>query len=218
MKRFIAILVSCLALLTGSGDTLYWQVNENTTVDGGNIQQFLVPYPSTDDSWAAARVKLVSSDGTSSTILKIWGEDPDTHLPVEWDGDLGVEPCYTGSGRWETGLVQSETGYHTIQRVQDGFNGITPVYPPEVMEALFIMELGYNDWNDGAGDYVWRTLAESAPELYRDLVSRYMFENGDISPGPDHIWTPNFYTTPEPSSSLLCLLGASLLMLRRKKC
>ena len=86
-RRFIFTCFACFAFLTGSGDVLLWQIDENTTVDSSSIQQFLVPYPSTDDSWPAARVKLVSSDGSSSTILKIWGEDPDTSLDVEWDGD-----------------------------------------------------------------------------------------------------------------------------------
>ena len=79
MKRLVAILISCLAFFTGSGDVLLWQVNENTKVDGGDIQLFLVPYPSTDDSWPAARVKLVN--GSSSTIL----------------------PIYFGNGVWEDG-------------------------------------------------------------------------------------------------------------------
>lgn len=36
------------------------------------------------------------------------------------------------------------------------------------------MELGYNIWDDNVGeygDYVWTTLAESAPELYQNLVN-----------------------------------------------
>ena len=102
LKRGIIIFATmCLALL-GRGDILYWQVTDSTTVDGDLIQQYLVPYPSTEDNWPAARVKLVSSDGTSSTILKFWYDSPDDP-PSRWeDGDWGIEPCDTGSGRWET--------------------------------------------------------------------------------------------------------------------
>ena len=215
-KKLTSLILVCAISLFGYGDVLCWQVNENTNVDGISIRQFLVPYPSTDDAWSAARVKLVSSDGTSSTILKIWYDNPDDP-PSRWeDGDWGVEPCDTGSGYWETGIVQSDTGYHTIGTIQGALHGETPSYPPEVMESLFIMELGYNEWNDGVGDYVWKTLAESAPELYRDLVYTYMYESGDIRPSPDHVWTPNFYTTPEPSTFLLCIIGFGLLLLKRK--
>jgi len=218
MKRLVAILFSCLAFLNGSADVLMWQVDENTTVDGGNIQQFLVPYPSTDDSWPAARVKLVLSDGSSSTILKIWGEDQDTGLPEEWDGDWGMEIA-DWEGGWGTGVPtgnQSETGFNTIQRIQDAIQGITPDYPSEVMDALFIMELGYNEWNDDAGDYVWRTLAESAPELYRELVGRHMYASGDVAPPTMVPWSPDFRSVPEPNSFILLSLGICLLGLRRK--
>ena len=214
LKKLTALVFACAMSLFGHGDVLYWQVNENTTVDGGDIQLFLVPYPSTEDAWPAARVKLVSSDGTSSRILDIyWGNG------FQEDGRWGVELSDPGSGYWGAGApvgIQSDTGYHTIGTIQGTLHGETPSYPPEVMEALFIMELGYNEWNDGVGDYVWRTLAESAPELYRDLVGKYMYEQFDISPGPDHVWTPNFYTTPEPSTSLLCIIGLGLLLLKRK--
>lgn len=211
MKKLIVILLSYLAFLNGSGDVLLWQVDENTKVDGGDIQLFLVPYPSDNDHFPAARVKLVSSDGSSSTILKVIGME---EQPEYW----GIEPWDTGSGYWETGICQSQTGYNTITSIQDQLNGIISSYPPEVMDALFIMELGYNEWNDDAGDYVWRTLAESAPELYRELVGRHMYASGDIAPPTMVPWSPDFHTVPEPSTSLLCLLGTSLLMLRRKKC
>lgn len=107
----------CLLSFAGIGDVLMWQVDESIKVDGSSIQQFLVPYPSDDDHFPAARVKVV--DGSTSRILKIWYDNPDDP-PSRWeDGDWGIEPCYTGSGRWETGIVQSETGYNTIGRIQD---------------------------------------------------------------------------------------------------
>ena len=219
MRGLILICLSFLAFLTGSGDVIFWQVNENTTVDGGNIQQFLDPYPSTDDSWPAARVKLVSSDGSSSTILKIWGAD---EYGVEgWlDGYWGAEIA-DWYGGWGTGVPtgnQSETGFNTIDRIQDIIHGDVLDVPPEALESMFIMELGYNEWNEDADDYVWKTLAESEPELYKDLVNRYMYAPGNIAPGPDHIWTPNFRTTvPEPSTALLTMIGFGLIGLMRKK-
>lgn len=213
MKKIVTALL-CLAFLTGNGDVLYWQVDENTTVDGGDIQEFLEPYPSDYDYFPAARVRMVSSDGSSSIILKVIGME---EQPEYW----GVEPWNNWSGYWGTGICQSQTGYNTITPIVDELTGNIISYPPEVMEVMFIMELGYNIWDDNAGeegDYVWQTLAESAPELYKDLVSRYMYAQGDIRPGPYFVWTPNFYTktTPEPSSILLILIGMGPLFLKRK--
>ena len=217
MRKLVSM---ALLLLSFSvmGDVLLWMVDEDTTVDGNPIQQFLVEYPSDDDNFPAARVKLVSSDGTTSTILKIWGEDPDTHLPVEWDGDWGAEIA-DWYGGWGTGVPtgnQSKTGYNTIGTIQGQLSGDIPSYPPEVLEALFIMELGYNSWDDDVGDYVWRTLAESSPETYADL-RQHMYAEFDIGPSSPDPWSPDFYTTvPEPSTSLLCIIGLGVLLLKRK--
>lgn len=212
--RHIFILFVVAISIVGDADVLRWMVDEHTTVDGASIQQFLVPYPSTDDTWPAARVKLVSSDRSSSTILKIWGANEDG---VEgWlDGEWGAEVADWGDS-WGTGVPtgnQSETGYNTIHRVQDQ---LAPSYPPEVMDAMFVMELGYNSWNEDAGDYVWETIAQSNPELYRDLVDKYMYATGDIAPPNLAVWSPDFYTSPEPNSAVLFLLGSAFLMLRRK--
>ena len=63
---------------------------------------------------------------------------------------------------------------------------------------------------------MWRTLAESAPELYKNLINDYMYREGDIRPNPINGWNPNFRTIPEPSSAILCMIGFGMLMLKRK--
>lgn len=222
MKKALTVLLLCIMLpFIGLGDVLLWSVNESTRVDGGDIQQFLVPYPEDDDHFSAARVKLVSNNGTSSTILKIYA--PDEEGIWGWqDGDWGVWLTDNGNGQWGAEWNQSETGYNTINPIQNQLNGDIMSYPPEILDALFIMELGYNEWDDnannGAGDYVWRTLAQSAPELYRDLVIQHMYASGDIAPPGYTPWSPDFYTNsvPEPSSTLLVLIGFSVLGLKRK--
>lgn len=212
MRKLISM---ALLLLSFSvmGDVLLWMVDENTTVDGNPIQQFLVEYPSDDDNWPAARVKLVSSDGTTSRILRIYfGEG------IEEDGDWGAELMDSGNG-WGAGAprgLQSRTGYNTIGTIQGQLSGDIPSYPPEVLEALLIMELGYNSWDDDVGDYVWRTLAESSPETYADL-RQHMYAESDIGPSSPDPWSPDFYTTvPEPSISILVIVGFSVLALRRE--
>jgi len=156
LKKFIFVWL-CLLSFAGAGDVLLWTVDESTTVDGTLIQNFLQSYPTTEDNWPAARVKMISSDGTSSRVLDIyWGDG------IQEDGNWGVELSDPGSGYWGAGApigMQSETGYHTLGTIQGELHGDILSYPPEVMEILFIMELGYNSWNDDVGDYVWETLA-----------------------------------------------------------
>ena len=213
MRKLVSMALLLLSF-SAMGDVLLWMVDENTTVDGNPIQQFLVEYPSDDDNWPAARVKLVSSDGTTSRILRIYyGEG------IEEDGGWGAEASDPGNGYWGVGAptgMQSETGYKTLGTIQGQLSGDIPSYPPEVLEALFIMELGYNSWDDDVGDYVWRTLAESSPETYADL-RQHMYAEFDIEPSSIDPWSPDFYTTvPEPSTSLLCIIGFGVLMLKRK--
>jgi hypothetical protein len=81
MKKTIAVLLAFMSIsLAGFGDVLLWQVTESTLVDGSSIQQFLVPYPSDYDHFPAARVKLVTVDGSSKIL-----------------------PIYVGGGVWEDG-------------------------------------------------------------------------------------------------------------------
>jgi len=44
-----------------------------------------------------------------------------------------------------------------------------------------------------------------------------MYASGDIAPPTTTPWTPDFYTTPEPSSGLLLLFGTGCILLMRKK-
>jgi hypothetical protein len=92
---------------------------------------------------------------------------------------------------------------------------------PDAIEALFIMELGYNSYDAVTDDYVWQTIAEAfPPETYSYLRDKYMYGQSTLGPGNTDSWTPTeFYTSPpvpEPSSFLLSLIGCSFLLLRRK--
>ena len=96
-KKLLALVMICAISFCGYGDVLLWQVDESTKVDGSSIQQFLVPYPSDDDHFPAARVKVV--DGSTSTILKIYAPDEDGNWGWQ-DGDWGVWLTDDGGGHW----------------------------------------------------------------------------------------------------------------------
>lgn len=219
MKKLSIFLLLVLGMAGPAEDILLWQVNDSATVDGTPIQDFLVQYPETDDAWSAVRVRLTLPNQSTSTILDINFGDG-----IWEDGYWGVWLGDTGNG-WGAGVPtgnQSRTGYKTMSTIQEiiDSNGVT-IDSGEVLEALFVMELGYNTWDDGVGDYLWTTLAETNPELYSELRSRYMYESSDVAPPVITPWTPiQFYThppVPEPSAVLLMLIGAGILGLKRHK-
>jgi len=84
------------------------------------------------------------------------------------------------------------------------------------MEALFSIELGKMTWDDDTYmSGAFQVLAESDKYTYEQVMA-HMYPTFDLNP-PVTDWKPTYYyTTPEPSTSLLYLLGVSLLMLRRK--
>lgn len=86
------------------------------------------------------------------------------------------------------------------------------------MEALFILQVGHNEWNSELNDAVWNTLAESDPKLYQELYLPHMYEEFDINPARYTPWNPSLHSvTPEPSSDILFLIGLSFLLLKRPK-
>ena len=214
LKRF-AILIACMLPFIGMGDVLLWAVDDSATVDGTQIKNWLMasPYVEDDDHWVAARVKLTDANGT---ILGIYFDG------YVKDGTLGVEFSNIG-GYWGSGVPtgnQSPTGYKTwCTSTEDP--ATTILDNPAAIEALFIMELGYNAYDPGIDDYVWTTIAQSVPaETYEALRANYMYGEGTLGPHDNKVWIPtDFYTMnppmPEPSSSLLFLVGASLLILKR---
>ena len=215
MKKIVTIALIAFALFLCKADVLLWQVDDTAKVDGTPIQKWLMasPYIEDDDHWVAARVKLTDANGT---VLGIYFDS------IVEDGTWGVWIGDNGDGSWGSGVPtgnQSPTGHKTFYASLDDPT-TTILENPATIEALFIMELGYNAYDPNIDDYVWTTIAQALPEeTYETLRANYMYGEGSIAPPTQKVWTPTeFYTTsvPEPSSTILCLLGLSLFMLKRK--
>ena len=84
-------------------------------------------------------------------------------------------------------------------------------------EYSFAIELGSYDSGH------WTTLAASASMTYNQLEAgagpnqKYISIYDGTSLAMQATWAPQSYNVPEPSSGLLALLGASLLVLRRRR-
>ena len=84
------------------------------------------------------------------------------------------------------------------------------------MEALFSIELGRMDWDDDTYmSGAFQVLAESDKYTYEQVMA-HMYPTFDLNP-PVTDWKPmSYHSVPEPSTSLLCIIGFGVLMLKRK--
>ncbi|MBR1921978.1 MAG: PEP-CTERM sorting domain-containing protein [Kiritimatiellae bacterium] len=119
------------------------------------------------------------------------------------DGDLGM--AFGGEGDlWGAGVPNGN-----ISPLGD-FATSSPEY-------RFVIEIGNVVWSDNGEDGAWTTLATSASATYASLGD-YIREIGDMGLPQGAVWTStHFDVVPEPTGSLLVLLGAALLTLRRRR-
>ena len=201
LKRF-AILIAYMLPFIGMGDVLRWTVDENATVDGEpSVYALLSLVPDDDLHNPAARVKISGGGLTSPIYLDNWIQDSET------------DQYYLDEGGGYYGILvgDSGSGYYGVQSQQ------SHVSTELAMEALFSIELGRMDWDDDTYmSGMFQVLAESDKFTYEQVRS-HMYPTFDLNP-PVTDWNPTYYHTvsPEPSSLLLLLIGASLLILKRQ--
>jgi len=202
LKKLTYGLLLMLLPFTGWGDMLWWLVNETATVDGMSLVSFIEPYAWEEDGYSGydvgARVKVTFNDGTS-TVLPIYNNGQ------YWDYSSFDE---SGDGRGiSTGNWASQSPVNISSEM--------------FSEALFQIQLGSLSYSEALDLFIWdETIAESNTATINYLREHYIWEGG-VWPPADGQWTPtDFYTynppfVPEPSSSLLFLIGVSLLLLKR---
>ena len=217
MKKFAYVsifMMMCMFPFSGIGDALYWMVDDTTEIDNGgsgSLYSFVVSYMSDDDyNWPAMRVKFIDSSGTAQypdLYLKL---DSDMNNPgIREPGDFGVYVGDNGSGYWGCGQPVGN------QSILDGLAG----------EVLFQMELGQiYSLDDTYENLVWTAVAWSEYYTLDELDTlKHIYQSFDISPSDTNPWNPKLFTiappfpSPEPSTSILILLGVATLVLRRRR-
>ena len=94
---------------------------------------------------------------------------------------------------------------------------MSPLTQEMMQEYMFMIELGENVWDSLIEDYNWSPLAYSDTVEGQWLKQKYTSEEGSLAPPTFTTWTPmNYHTVPEPSASLLCIIGLGVLLLKRK--
>ena len=215
MKKFI-ILIGFILFNTYckafhpfiDGDpVLYWMSDDSVLVDDTPITTFIAPFYYDEDGFtgydAAIRVKVTGGDLSSPIFLNIRGDNE------TFDGTDGM-PFSDGSDTGDYWGAGSPTGNKSL---------LTDSLTKELLdEYVFQMELGKYDEMQ---DWAFVTLAASDPKTFQQLAdSGYIHITFDLNPPLSSIWNPNFYThppVPEPSTSLLTMIGLGLIGLMRKK-
>lgn len=229
MKRSlycILFLLSLLAPVSGLGDVLLWSVLENATVKQKNqadvsLSDFLAPMQWDDwDYWYGAQI--ITSDGE---ILNQYFQAMDEYgnlLYYQSDGGL---PPTTNPVGLPYMILENEYGTAQITDIghPDSPNGVGAEWnmanaPREMLEEVEF-QIQLVDANDNV--LAWSDFVTGNWLMGKDGNPQYhTYETGSLDP-PEYVpWAPTvFYTytpsIPEPSTTLLMLIGVGLLGLRR---
>ena len=203
-KKLLILLLTCMAMGVQAGYVLWVGVSENAVVHiGGNtysIPQFasIVGQPMEN---MGGRILV---DGIA---MPAGYEDPPDQNPpaVNFDDDItelglgGVD----NDGNW-TGA------YSDWQPIKLGEED------PATLDVGVIFEIGYWDEND---DWNFIPLGSSDSFSLNEMYDHY-YKAGTVLPPEQTPWRPiDFYTdspVPEPSVTLLAILGACAMLLKRK--
>ena len=214
MRHAIAALAMALTCFDAVGDSvLLWMVDDTTELDNGgagSLYSFVVSNMADDDyNWPAVRVKFIDPSGTTQYPDLYWGDSNPNNPGIREPGDFGVYVGDNGSGCWGCGVP---TGNQSILESLAG-------------EILFQMELGQiYSLDDTYENLIWTAVAWSKYYTLEELDElKHIYSDFDINPPGYSPWNPQLFTTapplpsPEPSTGLLVLLGASFLVLKRRR-
>ena len=193
MKKLLhfAILLAalqCFICLGYDEYILYWQVEDTASINWFDGSQI----GTVADYFDANGMGITSARAVSSA-------EPD-----------GMSIFYMGSGPQN----------YVDEPVDNG--GTAPIFSyilsEDPTQLSFAIELG--NWENGE----WTTLATTGMISYNDLVKLSAENGGMYILTPDQgynlptmmPWSPIAYAVPEPSSSMLVLMGCGVLALRRK--
>ena len=188
MRKFCILIGLILFGLIGAGDVLQWQIDQNAIIDNdSNITLYSFLAPDTEIG-ALACVYDVNGNFLSNL-------------------NLVYDPEYADS------FVSSRDELWIMQAIQSYMDD------DQALDSIFQLQVGYYD-----EDYNFVTALYSETESKAGLLANHSYTPGSLAP-PSTDWIPHsFYTInpvvpsiPEPSSSLLLLVGASLLTLKRKR-
>ena len=201
-KKLTTLIFVCAISLFGYGEEImWWMIDSTATVDNETITTFLDAHPEDDYHWNMVRIKVTSGDNV------IYLDNYQKNLDDSWERFPGEDGVWIGDSGDGCGV---STGNWTTQSPLDGLSH-------ELFEeAMFQVQLGTMEFDDVFDVVDWFTLAETDP-VAKATLTQHLYERGSIQTPGYSQWTPTqFHTVPEPTSSLLGIIGLGLLLLKRK--
>lgn len=206
MKKLLVIFALCMLSFVGvawegNDSIMYWQLRDtgNTVDDGPNDVYTFLGFDHANDE-IGVRIAAYDKDGNLVKYLN----------PV-YGAPSGSGPFDPGSIDWEYNDELIGTRSDLPASIRQAYYGLD-----DYLEMLFQMQVGNYDEDFNFNPMLW-----TKGEL---VDGKYWYDTGSIMPAYPYEWTPTaFYTinpvspSPEPSSSLLLLLGASFVLLLRKR-
>ena len=204
MKTFLTILLSLFMYTASATQVLWAALSESSVID--NIA-FRTYTDLTGNFVNAARLS-VSDAGISQSEYSM---DAVTQLAL-WIPYWGGEPQEYWEEDFPVTCLHDEDGDYYMGKWSSQFNLGDKPNP----NATIFFELGYvADWDDFDSPFI--TLATATTTVQELIDGNFIYPSGTIYPPTQENWMPTqFHAVPEPSVSLLALLGIGMLLKRRK--
>lgn len=200
MKKILAILVMTLSLVSMSDEVLLWMYNDPDIYDWADGNYYK----------ADTLVGRGDAEGLTANAVRISASDKDGNIVY-----LNLSDARFGDDSGDAWLIPDSWDEY---KAGPGFAHLDVDklgYLSSPTEISFAMELGYAEFGDDFNIVSWKVLA-AGTESYQNMVSGGHIFNNELSYQKGMEWKPGM-SVPEPNSGILCLLGACILCLRRKR-
>lgn len=199
MKKALTILTALLTFAASAAQIMWVGIDENALVHVDNqilsLNDWMLTFQCAPED-VGARIRI------DDVAMPAGYEDPPYQQPpsVVFDDDYS-----------EFGVIV--TSYDTGEFV--GYANWQPIRLDNTdLSAIVCYDIGYWDENQ---DWEFITVA-TATDTLGNLWNQHTYETGTLLPPTETPWKPaNYYAIPEPSPSILAILG-TLFLLKRRKC
>lgn len=186
----MALAVMALSCICWGDSVLWWMVDDPTiTLRDGTTTVSAQNYTSPEGYMVnSARVRV--ENGQNTSYLQLYAQT-----------ENGAWQLTPATGAWTDDGNGNWTGTGWVPTSLGSFDDT---------QTSFLIELGYVD----AGG-AWTTLAVSETATRNNLAQHISL--GGVGTQPQVAWQPAAYAVPEPTSGLLLMTGAMLLLLKRRR-
>lgn len=207
MKKTIFVLVMALFAMSAMANRILWfGIDKNTPVnfaDGSSVVLNNLDYDTQANTFKAAVYDSSASQVLAYLDLYYEEKEPEKH----WVKEDGFN---------EGDLMFVDQGQKYL-----GTNWQPAAIPDWVSDTMKLcIEIGFLDvssWTDDPSTWVGdvQLFAKSDFVSFGEL-DEHSYISGTLAPPTETPWKPSYFAVPEPSTTILAMLGVGLLIKRRK--